>query len=109
MFLLLFLIRTIICNELVRSFNFSFSPVLEHVPDPASFMMKLIASAKTSVISVPYKWGPCGKTCNHKTNHITMDTLKKWSAPHIPIYQKVVEEEGYGGNRKRAIVVFETS
>ena len=80
--------------------------VLEHVPDPASFMKKLIASAKTSIISVPYNWGYCGKTCNHVTNHITIDRLKKWSAPHVPIYHKIVEEEGSGGNRKRAIVVF---
>jgi len=82
--------------------------VLEHVPKPASFMKKLIASAKTSIISVPYNWGDCGETCNHKTHHITIDQLKKWSAPHVPVYHKIVEEEGSGGNRKRVIVVFET-
>ncbi len=83
--------------------------VLEHVPDPASFMKKLVASAKTSIISVPYNWSHCGKTCNHKTNYITIEKLKKWSAPHVPIYHKIVKEEGNGRGRKRVIVVFESS
>ncbi len=97
--------------ELPNDENFDLllcNQVLEHVPNPAAFMKKLIASARTSIISVPYNWGDCGKTCNHKTNHITIDKLKKWSAPYVPVYHKIVEEEGSGGNRKRAIVVFET-
>jgi hypothetical protein len=83
--------------------------VLEHVPNPASFLKKLIASAKTSIISVPYNWEACGETCNHKTNYITVKMLRKWSAPYVPIYYKIVEEDGKGKNRKRVIVVYETS
>ena len=83
------------------------SQVVEHVPDPASFMKKLILSAKTSIISVPFDWSDCGKKCNHVTHHITKELLLKWSAPYVPIYSVVVvENEGKRYNDKRIIVVF---
>ena len=83
--------------------------VLEHVPDPASFMQKLIASAKTSIISVPYNWEGCGEICNHKTDFITMSILTEWSAPYVPVYRGIVTEDGDGKFNKRIIFVFETS
>ena len=83
--------------------------VLEHVVDPASFMKKLIESASTSIISVPYNWEGCGEVCNHKTDFITMSTLTEWSAPYLPIYRGVVTEDFDGKFNKRVIFVFETS
>ena len=71
--------------------------VLEHVPDPASFFMKkLLAPAKTAIISVPFDWGDCGKTCNHMTHHILMPTVLEWSAPLEPFYKAVVTEDTNG-------------
>ncbi len=83
--------------------------VLEHVPDPASFMKKLIESATTSIISVPYNWEGCGEICNHKTDYITMSMLTEWSAPYLPIYRGIVTEDGDSKFNKRVIFVFETS
>ena len=68
------------------------SQVLEHVPDPALFMKKLISTAKVSIISVPYDWGPCEK-CGHITNHITYEMLLEWSEPYLPIFSSVVIEK----------------
>ena len=68
--------------------------VLEHVHDPAAFMKKLIATAKTSIISVPHNWPGCGKVCNHLTNRITYDMLMEWGKLHKPIYRGVVTEDG---------------
>ena len=87
------------------------SQVLEHVPDPAAFMKKLIQTAKTAIISVPYKWPDCGKTCNHKTDKIDYETLLKWSKPHKPIYSSIIQERLVGkrdpGSSKRMILVFQ--
>ena len=85
------------------------SQVIEHVPDPAAFTKKLVKSAKTSIISVPYKWGHCGKTCNHVTDEIGYDTILKWAEPHVPIYSSIVTEKNSGDvtNKRRLIVVFE--
>lgn len=87
------------------------SQVLEHVPDPSAFMKKLIRTAKISIISVPYKWPDCGKSCNHKTDQIDYEMILKWSNPHKPIYRSIVQErldEGrnYASSR-RMILVFE--
>lgn len=83
------------------------SQVLEHVPDPSSFMKKLIRSAKTSIVSVPFQWGDCGKKCNHVTDNISRDVLLKWSKPYVPIYQGIVSErDGRHVFDKRIILVF---
>lgn len=85
------------------------SQVLEHVPNPAAFMKKMISTAKTSIISVPHDWADCGKTCNHVTHHITNDVLMEWSAPHVPIYEGVIKEEhDTKGTVMRTILVFKT-
>lgn len=87
------------------------SQVLEHVPDPSAFMKKLIQTAKTAIISVPYKWPDCGKQCNHKTDNIDYETLLEWSKPHKPIYSSIVQERLVGnrnpGSSKRMILVFQ--
>ena len=83
------------------------SQVVEHVPDPASFMKKLILSAKTSIISVPFNWPDCGSQCNHVTHHITKELLLKWSFPYVPIYSGVVgENSGKRDFDRRIILVF---
>lgn len=85
------------------------SQVLEHVPDPAAFMKKLISTAKTSIISVPFNWADCGKKCNHVTHHIMDELLTKWSAPHVPIYRGIIKEEHDTNERfRRIILVFKT-
>ena len=81
------------------------SQVLEHVPDPSSFMKKLIDTAKTSVISVPFDWEDCGKVCNHVTHHITYEVLSKWCAPHKPIYRAIVTEGKSSGSKSRRLIV----
>jgi hypothetical protein len=83
------------------------SQVVENVPDPAAFLKKLITAAKTSIISVPYRWRPCGK-CNHISNNISLDTIQTWSAPYSkPTHHTIIEEDGGGPNSKRIIVVFQ--
>ncbi len=83
--------------------------VLEHVHQPALFMRKLINSAETSIISVPFNWGNCGKLCNHVNNNIILETLLGWSAPHKPIHSGIVTEKmNYKFNR-RIILVYKTS
>lgn len=85
--------------------------VLEHVPQPELFMKKLISSAKTSIISVPFKWGNCGKGdgCNHITDGITLEKLLQWSAPHKPIHSGVIREKVNFKYSRRIILVYEVS
>lgn len=89
------------------------SQVLEHVPDPASFMKKLISTATTSIMSVPYEWDDCGKSCGHVTDHISYEMILEWSSPHVPIYSGIVTER-YDEKRKgkdstqRIILVYKT-
>jgi hypothetical protein len=80
--------------------------VLEHVPKPAVFMKKLISSARTSIISVPYNWPDCGKECEHVSHRITHKKLMGWSAPHVPIYQGIVTENQDSKFGRRIILVF---
>jgi hypothetical protein len=86
------------------------SQVVEHVPDPSAFVKKLIRTAKTSIISVPFEWPDCGKQCNHKTDEISYEMLLKWSEPHVPIFSSIVKEKKEGSSReasRRIIVVFQ--
>jgi hypothetical protein len=82
------------------------SQVVEHVPDPAAFMKKLIESAETSIISVPYDWSDCGRVCNHKSHHITLETILEWSAPYIPLHHTIIKESVNGKRTRRILVVF---
>lgn len=88
------------------------SQVVEHVPDPGAFMKKLIKSATTAIISVPYDWPDCGKKCNHISNHITLDTILEWTSPEYkPVHYAIVSERGTGKTKntdKRIIAVFQS-
>jgi len=81
------------------------SQVVEHVPDPAGFMKKLVEAAKTSIISVPYMWPACDN-CNHKTNNITLDTILKWVEPHKPQHHTIITEADNNKYNRRIAVVF---
>jgi hypothetical protein len=79
--------------------------VLEHVPDPAQFLRKLIQTAKVAtIVSVPYKWSDCGKNCHHLHHQIGMHTVLEWAGTeNKPVYQSIVtESNGYA----RLIMVF---
>merc|ERR1712086_812810 len=84
------------------------SQVVEHVKDPGAFVKKLIRSARTSIISVPYKWGNCRRLCNHITDKITYQMILAWSAPEVPFYSTIVaeKESNNNGMHRRIIVVF---
>jgi translation elongation factor EF-Tu-like GTPase len=51
--------------------------VLEHVPNPKEFANKLLALAKTLVVSVPYQW-PEGKCKWHIHDPVSEDKLADW-------------------------------
>jgi hypothetical protein len=87
--------------------------VLEHVSNPKSFMLKLIDSAETSIISVPFDWGNCGSKkdngCNHVTDNITYERLLMWTHPHKPIHSTIVTEKVDSKYNKRIILVYKSS
>ena len=84
------------------------SQVLEHVPNPKPFLKKLLSTAKTCIISIPFNWKPCGQSCNHITDNITYEMVLKWSAPYVPIYRGVVTEKHDENRRefRRMILVY---
>lgn len=84
------------------------SQVVEHVPDPAGFLKKLIQAAKISIVSVPYKWPKCGN-CNHRSNDISLEKIIEWAAPYKPQHHIIIRETDLGGENfhSRIIVVFQ--
>jgi hypothetical protein len=79
------------------------SQVAEHVPDPGAFVKKLVSTARTSIISVPYMWPKVGKKANHLTDFIDLDMVLNWTKPLKPVLSAIVEEDG---GRPRLITVF---
>lgn len=82
------------------------SQVVEHVPDPSAFIKKLIRTAKTSIISVPYDWPVCGGKCGHLTHEITYEKLLEWTTPQKPIYSSIIHEHR-GSTGRRILLVFQ--
>lgn len=83
------------------------SQVVEHVPDPAAFMKKLIETAKVAaIISVPYMWTNCNPKCHHLSNHISIDTVLEWSHPYKPKQISIVSDpspnKAYDPKRKKS-------
>lgn len=88
--------------------------VLEHVGNPKAFMLKLIDSAETSIISVPFGWGKCRSKgdkhgCNHVTDNITYERLLMWTQPHKPMHSTIVSEKVDSKFNKRIILVYKSS
>lgn len=77
---------------------------LEQVADPGAYVKKLISTATTSIISVPYECDTCN---HHVTDHITYDMIMEWSAPHVPVYSGIVAEihESAGEKMERRIIL----
>ena len=70
------------------------SQVVEHVANPGAFLHKLVSTAKTSIVSVPYQWPDCGPNCHHISNNIDLNTIWSWTAPYnyAPQYYAIVDE-----------------
>lgn len=82
------------------------SQVVEHVPDPSAFIKKLIRTAKTSIISVPYDWPDCGEKCGHLSHGITYGKLLEWTTPQKPIYSSIINDHR-GSTGRRILLVFQ--
>ena len=96
--------------EILNNMKFDFllcNQVLEHAPSPASFMKKLISSARISIILVPFYWDDC-EACNHATHNITHEMLLDWSDPHEPIHTVIVAEDRQSAFNKMIILVYKT-
>ncbi len=52
--------------------------VLEHLKYPAAFAEKLLATGRTVIVSVPYRW-PKGRSTSHLHDPIDEDTLLGWT------------------------------
>jgi len=78
------------------------SEVVEHVATPREFVRKLLAVGEVVVLSVPYRWAPCGGDCHHKQNMITRDKIATW-AGRQPLAYDIVEE---ASGEKRIICVY---
>ena len=74
--------------------------VLEHVDDPATFAQKLLATGRTVIISVPYKW-PAGGTATHRHDPVDERKLDTWTQ-RTPLDMRIVEDDG----RQRLIAVY---
>jgi hypothetical protein len=73
--------------------------VLEHLKDPAPFARKLLATARTAIISVPYRW-PAGTCPEHPQDPVTAEKLLAWTGRRWQDHVLVVDE----GNQQRLVV-----
>jgi Methyltransferase domain len=74
--------------------------VLEHVPDPAPFARKLLATGRTAIVSVPYRW-PAGELHSHRHDLVDEAKLREWTGAE-PIDSALVDDHG----RQRLICVY---
>jgi hypothetical protein len=86
--------------ELVTCFQ-----VLEHVPDAHAFAQKLLATGKTCVVSVPYRW-PKGKCKWHIHDPVDEVKMLGWFGK-APLETFIAREET--ANSDRLICVYEGS
>lgn len=73
--------------------------VLEHLEDPAPFARKLLASGRTVIISVPYRW-PAGTWATHQQDPVDEAKLLGWTG-RAPIETSIVAD-----GRERLICVY---
>ncbi len=74
--------------------------VLEHLNDPALFCRKLLQTARTVIVSVPYRW-PRGLCRYHLQDPVDEAKLISWAGLR-PRDQSIVRD----GNRERLVAVF---
>lgn len=79
------------------------SQVVEHVDDPTAFVRKLVGTAETLIMSVPYKWHDenCGH-CHHKSHNIDEDRIRNWAGQR-ELAHYISKEDG---GEQRIIMVF---
>jgi len=80
------------------------SQVLEHVPNPRSFMQKLLRQGTWVVVSVPYRWKDYDAHY-HLWHDVTLAQTEGWAGKHAKSYSIVRESDG----GKRLIAVFRGS
>jgi SAM-dependent methyltransferase len=73
--------------------------VLEHLADPAPFARKLLATGRTVIITVPYKW-PSGLYPPHVQDPVDEAKLQGWTG-RTPSETRVVHD-----SRARLIAVY---
>merc|ERR1719169_6934 len=79
------------------------SQVLEHVPQPSSFLQKLLGTGKWVVVSVPYRWKDYGSKW-HVWHDVTLKQVKGWAgSTSKPLSYRISREHD---GTKRLIVVF---
>merc|ERR1712070_1177544 len=86
------------------------SQVLEHIPAPGAFLQKLLATAPTVIVSVPFLWNDhdC-QDCHHVSHNISQGMMLTWAAPHKPNVTTIIDEQPGGGSpfRRRMVMVFQ--
>jgi len=75
--------------------------VLEHLQEPAIFARKLLATGRTIIISVPYKW-PVGKSKRHPQDPVDEAKLEMWTQ------RKPVEVSVIADGSERLVAVFKS-
>jgi hypothetical protein len=75
--------------EVIRADFFAYEPaacfdlviclqVLEHLTNPSAFAHKLLATGRTVVLSVPYRW-PGGASKNHIQDPVDEEKVRSWT------------------------------
>eukprot|EP00746_Dinoflagellata_sp_MGD_P073090 gnl/MRDRNA2_/MRDRNA2_29666_c0_seq1.p1 gnl/MRDRNA2_/MRDRNA2_29666_c0~~gnl/MRDRNA2_/MRDRNA2_29666_c0_seq1.p1 ORF type:complete len:285 (-),score=44.13 gnl/MRDRNA2_/MRDRNA2_29666_c0_seq1:31-885(-) len=80
------------------------SQVLEHVPNPVSFMQKLLTTGQTVVVTVPYRW-PDYDMHFHKQHNIFLKDVRRWAKKQEMFYY-ISEESDKGAYSRRLLAVF---
>jgi hypothetical protein len=78
--------------------------VLEHIPDAASFMKKLLVCGRDVVVSVPYRW-PKGAEKSHVHDPVDLAKVEGW-AGIASNYHQVISEPFWGRTGRRLVVYF---
>lgn len=77
--------------------------VMEHIPDAANFLKKLLMVARVVVVSVPFNWPP---TPDHTHHRLKSDVFENW-ADRKPDYLVKIKENGRPPSySKRVMAVF---
>ena len=78
--------------------------MLEHIPDARAFARKLLESADTLIVSVPYRWRK-GRVKHHPNDPVDERKMLDWFGRE-PTYSYICTE--VQGGERRLICVFES-